>query len=272
MLGSVYVVAGATGNVGGAVTRILAAQGLEVRALVRAGRPSPPGTRAFAADLADGATLREALSGADGAFLYSGYDDAGIVAELQRAGVRRVALLSGSGAASGDESNPVAGYQIASERALEQSGIHTSFLRPNTFMTNTLQWADAIRAGEAVSAPYADIAVSLNDPEDVAAVAAVALTGEDHAPGVYRITGPEALTPPRRVEILGEVLGREIAFAPQADEAARREMPPYGEAFYALFRGGKVDETTVLPTVREVTGREPRTFRAWAEANAVAFR
>jgi uncharacterized protein YbjT (DUF2867 family) len=272
MLGSVYVVAGATGNVGGALARILAAQGLEVRALVRGGKQPPPGARGFEADLGDGATWREALAGADGAFLLAGYDDAGIAAELRRAEVQRVALLSGSSVVSADESNAVAAYQIASERALEAAGLPATFLRPNTFMTNTLQWADAIRAGEPVSAPFADIAVALNDPQDVAAVAAVALTGERHVPGPCRITGPEALTPGERVRILGEVLGREIAFEPQDDESARAATPPYGEAFYELFRGGKADETTVLPTVREITGREPRSFREWAEANAAAFR
>jgi uncharacterized protein YbjT (DUF2867 family) len=272
MLGSVYVVAGATGNVGGALTRILVEEGLEVRALVRRGKQPPAGARGYPVDLTDGATWREALTGADGAFLLPGYDDEGIVAELQRAGVGRVALLSGSSVVSAGESNAVAGYQLASERALERSGIASTFLRPNTFMTNTLRWADAIRAGEPVVAPYADIAVALNDPEDVAAVAAVALTAEAHEPGPYRITGPEALTPGERVEVLGEVLGREIGFEAQDDESARREAPPYGEAFYELFRGGKADETTVLPTVREVTGREPRSFREWAEAHAAAFR
>jgi uncharacterized protein YbjT (DUF2867 family) len=273
MLGSVYVVAGATGNVGGALARILAAQRREVRGLVRAGKQPPEGVLPVEADLTDGASLRAALEGADGAFLLSGYDDAGIVAELQRAGVKRVALLSSSAAPSGDESNAVAAYHIASERALERSGIPSSFLRPNTFMTNTLQWADAIRAGEPVIAPFADVPVALNDPEDVAAVAAFALTAEDHQPGAYRITGPEALTPGERVEILGDVLGRELAFEAQDDEAARAATPaPYGDAFLELFRGGKADETTVLPTVREVTGREPRSFRAWVEVNAGAFR
>jgi uncharacterized protein YbjT (DUF2867 family) len=273
MLGSVYEVAGATGNVGGALARILVAEGIEVRALVRGGKQPPEGAQPFEADLGDGATWRSALEGADGAFLLAGYDDAGIVAELQRAGVKRVALLSGSSAPSGDESNVVAAYHIASERALAGSGIPSTFLRPNTFMTNTLRWADAIRAGEPVSAPFADIPVALNDVEDVAAVAAVALTAEDHEPGVYRITGPEALTPGERVAILGEVLGRDLRFEPQSDEDARAEEPrAYSEAFYALFRGGQADETTVLPTVREVTGREPRSFRAWAEANAAAFR
>jgi len=32
-----------------------------------------------------------------------------------------------------------------------------------------------------------------------------------------------------------------------------------------------LDESAVLPTVAELTGRPPRTFRQWAVAHAAAF-
>ncbi|HEY2054036.1 MAG TPA: hypothetical protein VGH14_08895 [Solirubrobacterales bacterium] len=49
-------------------------------------------------------------------------------------------------------------------------------------------------------------------------------------------------------------------------------MPtPYVGAFFELFVDGKVDETTVQPTVERLTGRPPRGFRAWAEAHAGSF-
>ena len=49
-------------------------------------------------------------------------------------------------------------------------------------------------------------------------------------------------------------------------------MPkPYVDAFFAFFADGLVDESTVLPTVPELLGRPPRTFEAWARANAEAF-
>jgi hypothetical protein len=39
-------------------------------------------------------------------------------------------------------------------------------------------------------------------------------------------------------------------------------MPPeYVDAFFKFFVEGAIDETTVLPTVAELTGRPPRTFR-----------
>lgn len=50
-------------------------------------------------------------------------------------------------------------------------------------------------------------------------------------------------------------------------------MPPaYVDAFMSFFADGNLDESVVLPTVEEVTGRPPRTFDAWAAAHADAFR
>jgi hypothetical protein len=43
-------------------------------------------------------------------------------------------------------------------------------------------------------------------------------------------------------------------------------------AFFSFFVDGTVDESTVLPTVEQVTGRPPRTFERWATAQADALR
>jgi uncharacterized protein YbjT (DUF2867 family) len=276
----IIAVAGATGNVGGALMDILAGHGHEVRAIVRDvsnGRRFPQGVTAVQGDLNQAASLDAAFDGAEGAFLLSGYDDDGLVAAMTRGGVRRVALLSSSAAPTGDLTNAVAAYHIRSERALEESGLRWTFLRPNTFMSNTLSWAQPIRAGDPVVAPFADVAVSTNDPRDVAAVAAVSLTSGEYDGLAHRITGPQPLRPSDRVAILGELLGRELPFRPQSDEEARAEMgsrmpAAYVDAFFEFFVAGKIDETSVLPTVEQVTGRPARTFRAWAEENLDAFR
>jgi hypothetical protein len=38
-----------------------------------------------------------------------------------------------------------------------------------------------------------------------------------------------------------------------------------------LYLDGELDESPVLPTVRDVLGREPRTFAQWAADHADAF-
>ena len=170
----------------------------------------------------------------------------------------------------------MAAYHIRSEQALGDSGIPVAFLRPNSFMSNALRWLPQIRSGATIREAFADVALATNDPRDIAAVAAVGLLADGPSTRAYRITGPEALRAADRVAILSDVLGRELPFEPLSDEDARREMsasmpPQYVDAFFDFFVGGAVDETTVLPTVEEVTGRPPRTFRAWAEEHARDF-
>lgn len=126
--------------------------------------------------------------------------------------------------------------------------------------------------------PFADVPVAANDPFDIAAVAVAALTGPDaHTEMSYRLSGPEAILPATRVSILGELLDRDLECRAQTDDEARAEMSEempseYANAFFAFFRGGESDETTVRPAVSEVLGREPRTFRQWAEQHVSAFR
>jgi uncharacterized protein YbjT (DUF2867 family) len=273
-----FLVSGATGNVGPELISILLERGHSVRAIARdASALRGRDVETFVGDLNDATTLRPALAGVDGVFLLSGYDDAGLVREMTSAGVSRAALLSSSAAPTGDLTNAVAAYHIRSERALQESGIPAAFLRPNSFMSNALRWLPQIRSGSTIREAFADVAVATNDPRDIAAVAAEALLADAPETRPYRITGPEALRPAERVAILGDVLGRELPFEPLSDEEARREMsasmpPEYVDAFFAFFVDGAIDETTVLPTVDEVTGRPPRTFRAWAEEHATEFR
>jgi uncharacterized protein YbjT (DUF2867 family) len=272
-----FLVAGATGHVGPELISILLDRGHSVRAVVRdASRFLVPDVETFTGDLNDAATLRVALTGVDGVFLLSGYDDAGFVREMRSAGVSRVALLSSSAAPTGDLSNAVAAYHIRSERALQDSGIPATLLRPNSFMSNALRWLPQVRSGSTIREAFADVAIATNDPRDIAAVAAVGLLADAPETRAYRITGPEALRPADRVAILSEVLGRELRFEPLSDEEARRQMsasmpPEYVDAFFDFFAGGAIDETTVLPTVAEVTGRPPRTFREWAQEHAGEF-
>ena len=119
--------------------------------------------------------------------------------------------------------------------------------------------------------------VATIDPHDVAAVAAEALTSGGHEGRSYRLSGPESLLPADRVAVLAKVLGRDLRFEGQSDADARAQMSAtmpdeYVDAFFSFFADGKLDESKVLPTVQEVTGRQPRTFEQWARAHAGVFR
>src|SRR5688572_10249431 len=93
------LVAGATGNIGGAIVQALAQDGVPVRALARGDAPPdlPAGAEAVRGDLGQPESLRDALAGAEAAFLLPGFPALPAVLALARdAGVRRVVLLSGS--------------------------------------------------------------------------------------------------------------------------------------------------------------------------------
>jgi uncharacterized protein YbjT (DUF2867 family) len=145
------------------------------------------------------------------------------------------------------------------------------------FMSNTLRWVPQLAAGDLVRAPFAGVAVAMIDPYDIAAVAAAALTSGAHEGRVCTVSGPEPLRPADRARILGEVLGRDLRFEGQPDDEARAEMSAsmpaeYVDAFFDFYVAGTLDESQPQPDVRDVTGREPRTFRQWAQAHAGAFK
>jgi uncharacterized protein YbjT (DUF2867 family) len=278
--GGPVVVAGASGNVGGEVARALVARGVPVRGLVRdPGRADlTPGVEPVVADLDRPDTLRPALDGAAAAFLLPGFSDMpGVVARVRDAGVRRVVLLSGTSAEEGDRDDAITQYMRESEAAVRDGGVAWTILRPSGFMTNALPWADQIRAGDVVRAPFPHVRIAVIDPADIGAVAAVALLDGGYEGRALRLSGPEALTPGDRVRILGQVLGRDLRFEGQPDDEARAEMSAampakYVEAFFSFYVEGKLDESVVTPTVAEVCGRPPRTFAEWAAAHADAFR
>lgn len=273
------LVTGATGNAGGELVRVLVNAGHNVRALVRGAHQSilPEGVEKVTGDLNQPETLSAALSGVQGVFLLSGYQDMpGLLAEMRRAGAERVVLLSSGCVVGGSMTNAIARYNILSEAAVRESGVPWTILRPSGFMSNALQWRPQLRAGNVVRAPWGGVRIAAIDPYDIAAVAALALTASGHEGQSYRLTGPESLLPADEVRVLAHVLGRDLRFEGQADAEARAEMSrtmptEYVDAFFRFFSDGEYDDSRVLPTVEEITGRPPRTFEQWAHAHAEAF-
>jgi uncharacterized protein YbjT (DUF2867 family) len=271
------LVTGASGNAGGAVVRALAANGVPGKALLRRERELPPGIDLLQGDLNEPQTFAAGLEGVRGIFLLSGYAGTEeLLAKAVAAGVERVVLLSSSSVVGTSTDNAIAAYHLATEQAVEASGLEWTFLRPNTFMSNTLRWLDQVRAGDEITVQYPEVPISTIHPDDIADVAVRALTENGHAGTAYRLTGPVALRPAEQVQILGEVLGRPLRAVELSPEESHAEllaaMPePYANAIDGFFGAGVVDETTVNGTVEKVTGHAPRTLREWAEENAARF-
>jgi uncharacterized protein YbjT (DUF2867 family) len=274
-------VTGATGNVSSEVVRALLAAGEPVRALIREPAQQqalPAAAEAHVGDLNRPDSLAAGLAGTRGVYLLAGYNDMpGFLARARRAGVEQVVLQSSSSVPGGAMGNAVARYHILAETAVRESGLAWTFLQPNSFMSNAFQWLDQLRAGDSVRIQFPDVPVATIDPFDIAAVATAAFTSPAHRGRSYRLSGPESLLPADRVRILGAVLRRPLEPVALSNAETRAElsgaMPTeYVDAFFSFFVDGTVDESTVLPTVQEITGRRPRTFEQWALAHADALR
>jgi uncharacterized protein YbjT (DUF2867 family) len=275
------LVTGATGNAGGAVVRALLDTGERVRGLVRREADRswlPAGVEPSTGDLDEPGTLRAPLRDVRAVFMLSGCRDvAGAVAEMRNAGVERVVLLSSSAAPDGDLSNAIARCHIVAEHAVRESGVPFTFIQPNALMSKTFRWIPQLRDGDVVRAPFAHARAAMIDPDDVGAVAALALTSTGHEGRAYRLSGPESLLPADCVAVLADVLGRDLRFEAQTDPDARAELSDvmpldHVEALFRVYADGDLDESKVLATVRDLTGRRPRRFDQWAIAHADRFR
>jgi uncharacterized protein YbjT (DUF2867 family) len=273
------VVTGATGNVGGEVVAALAGRGEGVRALARdpAGAALPAGVDVVHGDLELPESLTPALDGARAVFLLGGWGDMpGLLRRFGRAGIEHVVLLTSRCVVGGMADNAITRMWLDSEAAVRDSGLAWTILRPSGYHANALRWRAQLRQGDIVRAPWPDIAVAAIDPADIAAVAAVVLTGPGHEGAAYSLSGPEPLTPGDQVATLAAVLGRPLRYEPLSDEQARAEMAPdtpapYIDAFFRFYSGGEFDDSAVLDTVAQMTGRPPRSFAQWARAHADAF-
>jgi uncharacterized protein YbjT (DUF2867 family) len=279
------IVTGATGHVGGELIAHLAAGHQPVRAMTR--RPqalqAPPDVEVVYGNCDDPDSLDVAFDGADRAFVMSAQvvgsaegptHDLRLVHAARRAGVGHVVKLSVYDGGRGDDA--LGSWHRAAEAAVIDSGLDWTLLRPGRFMSNALQWAPMIQRGETVHIPFAHRPAAPIDPADIAAIAAVALTTDDHRNTAYQLSGPEVLTPADELRIIAETLGRPLRLVEPAIDQAKAGMlragmtPPVVEAIVTRVLAGG-DGAEVLPMVEQVLGRPPVAFTTWARNHAGAF-
>ncbi|MEU1811847.1 NAD(P)H-binding protein [Micromonospora aurantiaca (nom. illeg.)] len=273
------LVTGATGHVGRHVLTELLAEGHAVRAMTREPDRAvfPDGVEVVRGDLAEPAGLTDALRGVRRMYLFPVPDTAAEVARRAAdAGVGHVVVLSSTSAA--DAGNFSGVYHRTVERAVEESGVDWTFVRPDEFATNLLwKWGHSIRTEGVVRGPYPQARRALIHEVDIAAVVALALTTDGHAGQVYDLTGPEALDQRTQVAQLAAATGRPIRFEEVSPAAARAEltafMPEVVVDMVLGYLADSVDRPPVVsPTVEKLTGRPGTPFVRWASDHADAFR
>jgi uncharacterized protein YbjT (DUF2867 family) len=287
------LVTGASGNIGSEIVKQLlaVAPAVSIKAAVHSRQnvknvKDGDRVKVIPIDYNELDTLREALRDVDKLFLLTpdvpNAPDlaSNAVSEAKKVGIRHIVKQSVMGAdLEADVGTMRLHRQV--EKIIEQSGIPFTFLRPNEFMQNFINFhSPSVKGNNAFYIPLEDAKVSLVDVRDIAAIAVESLIDEDkHKNKTYLITGPEALSYHQVAEVLSNATGRKISYVNISEEEAKAAMKEIGMSDWLIntvselsdyFRKGKASE--VSPAVEEVTGRKPISFSQFANDYADAFR
>ncbi|MFF2554743.1 NAD(P)H-binding protein [Nocardia sp. NPDC058058] len=279
----VILVIGATGKVGRQVMDRLMSLGTHpLRALVRSREQAklPASVDIVEGSLTDQAALAAALVDVDTVLLmwpFLTLDDASAVLDSIEQRARRIVYLSSVGVGSAEElDDPIFAMHAAMERLIARTSLTPTILRSDTIASNTLGWAEQIRATGVVRGPLT-APTAVVDPRDLAAVAATVLTDDAHAGRTYLLTGPRVISRPDQVDAIAAALGRPLRFEEVAVDDARRQLlddgrpPALVDALLAAAE--KRSRSTLLTsTVEDLTGRPASSFEQWATDHAAAFR
>ncbi|MFD0020214.1 NAD(P)H-binding protein [Streptomyces sp. NPDC058382] len=269
------LVVGATGTTGSRTAAQLTAAGHRVKAASRRATPVA-GAEPVPFDWYDPATHAAALDGVDRVYLIPPLGDSDPVATMlpflhqaRAAGVHRAVLLSSSAIPEG---GPAVGTV---HQALPDLFGQWAVLRPSWFMQNftgTHAHARSIRDEGIIWTATASGRVGFVDAEDIAAVAVRALTDEQAPNTDLVLTGPEALSHDDISADITEVTGRPVVHHRLSYEQMRDRLTTQVPVEFAAMLAGmdraiaEGTEDRITDTVQRLTGRPPRTFRAFLEA------
>lgn len=246
------LVTGAAGKTGIAILHALSHKGVATRALVHRSEQNEAATLAGASevmvgDLLDQASLQSALAGIEAIYLicpnvHPQELEIGrsVIAAAKASGAPRIVYHSVMYPQI--EAMPHHWQKLRVEEALIASGLDFTILQPASYMQNLLpHWAAIIERGE-YKVPYSvDAVFSPIDLNNVAEVAALALTDRSHSGAIYQLAGPDALSSRDMAASVTSALGKEVrAFEEPLNDwiraAKNRKMNAYAiDALTKMF-------------------------------------
>jgi uncharacterized protein YbjT (DUF2867 family) len=287
------LVSGATGTVGSEVVRQLSSStDVNIKAAARSVEKiknlEGDKVKTVSIDYNKLESLKEALKNVDKLFLLTpdvpnAHELASnLVNEAKKAGVRYIVKQSVMGADEGADVGTMRLHREA-EKIIEESGVPYTFLRPNEFMQNFINFhGHSIKNNNAFYLPLENAKVSVVDVRDIAAVAVKALmeNGDNkYKNKKYLITGPEALSYHQMAELLSNATGKKISYVAISEEEAKGGMKEMGMDNWLIntiselsnyFKKGYASQ--VSSAVEEVTGKKPISFSQFANDYVEAFR
>lgn len=276
-MSKVTLVTGVTGNVGQAVAFELLRRKQEVRGAVLADE-LPKAREIFGADIELAVfdfnvreTWSKAFQGVQRMFLMRPPAIADVanninpsVDEAMKMGVDHFVFLSLLGVAK----NPIVPHHKIEKHILRRKANYT-FLRPSFFMQNLIGFFKEFIVKENILfCPAGHGKTSFIDTRDIAAIGALALSGDQHINRAYDLTGGEALSYFEVADLMSAELGRKITFANPGVLAFRRKLtamkmdPTYINVLTGIFLTAKFGVAKVVtPDTNLLLGRAPITVK-----------
>jgi NADH dehydrogenase len=255
-----YLVVGATGNLGGEIWRRLTAEGKPVRGLVRAttdqekrDKITSYGVELVEGDVRDRASLDAACRGVTAVFStvssmpFSYEPDANniqtvdteglmnLIEAAQAAGVQRFIYTS----FTMDNEFPLRNAKRAVESRLEESGITYTILRPGYFMEAWLSPMVGFDYPNANAQIYGsgENPISWISLIDVAQFALESLDNPAARNATLELGGPQALSPTEVVKIFEELGGQSFEVQHVPEEALEEQQKAATDPMQASFTG-----------------------------------
>jgi uncharacterized protein YbjT (DUF2867 family) len=269
------LVLGATGKSGRRLVPRLAARGASVRAASRR-----PGDGQVLFDWDRPETHHAALTGADAVYLVTadGVEDTThqvgpFLQTALRSGVGRVVVVSSLLVEFPNTPSDSGRHRL--EQQVRGSGLEWTILRPSFINQNFSEGflLPGILAADLVASAANDGKVATVDADDIAAVAAAALTEPGHAGATYGLTGPELLIFDEAAAIIGEAAGRPIRhqrLTPEELTAILNQAGvPTDYAASVVLSQVAIAEghaAVVTDTVRDIGAKQPVRFAEYAAA------
>jgi uncharacterized protein YbjT (DUF2867 family) len=219
-----YLVTGATGQIGRRVVRLLRERELPVRAFVRLssryGELENRGAELFIGDLQDDKDIQKACKGVQ--YIISTHGSGGnaqaldyranieLIDQAKEQGVQHFVLISVLGADRGYEDAPVFKAKRAVEKYLEASGLNYTILRPAGLASNLLPLAEQFRkTGVYLLNGDPQNRTSIVSTDDLAQIAIASITNGGTRNQIFSVGGPDVLKREDIPRIFGRIFNME---------------------------------------------------------------